>query len=429
MKKNPRTIATKILLQVIQHHHSLTAALSQTDLTQTQANLVKELCFGMCRWYFYLTEVADNLLGKPLKTRDQDIYVLILLGLYQILYLHIPEHAIVQETVEAAKQLKKPWATKLINGVLRNFLRMRQAVSPLSDNHSAHPPWMNDAILAAYPEAGKAILHANNQHPPLCLRVNCLQTTRDAYLKNLSDAGVDAVPVPDAPWAIVLDKPQDVTTLPGFEKGQFSVQDSSAQFAAMLLDLKPGQRVLDACAAPGGKTTHVLETEPELALLVVLDKDAARLTRVKENVQRLGLKGNVVYHAADAVQVSSWSDGKLFDRILLDAPCSGSGVIRRHPDIKLLRQFTDIAQFAEQQRALLAALWPQLKPGGILLYATCSIFPDENAAVIREFLSTHADASEKEIEVPWGIAAHPGRQILTGQENRDGFYYARLVKI
>jgi 16S rRNA (cytosine967-C5)-methyltransferase len=433
MKTNPRAIATKVLLQVIDEGRSLTSALANADLQHTQANLVKELCFGVCRWYDRLTMLANALLGKPPRAKDLDVYLLILVGLYQILYLRVPEHAAVTETVEATRVLKKPWAAKLINGVLRTFLRQKETLIAKADSslvgRYAHPKWMIDIVLAAWPVEGEAVLSANNQHPPLCLRVNKLQTTQEAYLKRLRDAGIGAAAMTDAPWALVLDKPQDVSQLPGFAQGQFSVQDSAAQFAASLLLLAPGQRVLDACAAPGGKTTHILETEPNLGALVAIDKEAERVARIKDNVQRLKLASPVQYHVADARETNKWWDGEYFDRILLDAPCSGTGVIRRHPDIKLLREPEDIAQLGLQQQALLEALWALLKPGGILLYATCSIFPDENEVVIQQFLATHTDAEDQPISATWGVVRQYGRQILTGQENRDGFYYARLVKL
>lgn len=433
MKPNPRTIATKILLQVIDEGRSLTAAFASVDLQHTQANLVKELCFGVCRWYSRLSVLADALLSKPLRNKDQDIYLLILLGLYQILYLRVPEHAAVTETVEATRALKKPWAAKLINGVLRTFLRQKEERSVAADNtllgSTAHPQWMIDRIFTAWPLQAAAILNANNQHPPLCLRVNQLQITTEAYLKKLADTGIEAEAVPDAPWALILKQPKDISQLPGFLAGQFSVQDSAAQLAASLLLLAPGQHVLDACAAPGGKTTHILETEPNLSALVAIDKEADRVVRIKDNMQRLKLGAIVQYHVADAKETSQWWDGKYFDRILLDAPCSGTGVIRRHPDIKLLREPEDIVSLVLQQQALLEALWALLKPGGILLYATCSIFPDENENVIQQFLAEHADAQEEVIEASWGVAVSRGRQILTGQQNRDGFYYARIIKL
>lgn len=433
MKINSRVTAIKLLLRVIEDGHSLTSVLATADLQHTQANLVKELCFGVCRWYFRLKILADALLSKSLRAKDHDVYLLILLGLYQLLHLSIPQHAAVLETVEAAKVLKKPWATKLINGVLRAFLRQKDRGSAAADNtlvgRYAHPQWMIDNISAAWPDAKEFILDANNQHPPLCLRVNALQVTREDYLKQLAEMRIDAIDVADAPYAVILDRPQDVSQLPGFREGLFSVQDSSAQFAAPLLSLMPGQRVLDACAAPGGKTTHILEIEPNLDSLIAIDKEEARVTRIKSNVQRLNLSPIVQYHVADALETSKWWDGKHFDRILLDAPCSGTGVIRRHPDIKLLRQPEDIPKLAQQQQALLEALWPLLKSGGVLLYATCSIFPEENEKVMQAFLSRHADAQEQLIVATWGIAVRHGRQILTGYENRDGFYYARLIKL
>lgn len=430
---NPRALAAQILLPVLENNRSLTTALATLAGQNHQASLIKELCFGVCRWYFRLCTLADKLLGKPLRAKDQDIYLLILIGLYQLLYLRVAEHAAVLETVEAARSLKKPWATRLINGVLRNFLRQRQTLLAAVDNTLlgayAHPQWMIERILAAWPEMGEAILQANNQHPPLSLRVNCLQISTEDYLKSLADAGIAAAAMADTPWAVVLQQAQEVSKLPGFHTGQFSVQDGAAQLAAPLLLLEPGQRVLDACAAPGGKTTHLLEAEPNLTTLLALDKDAERVVRIKENVKRLGLVGRVHCQAADATQTASWWDGVHFERILIDAPCSGSGVIRRHPDIKILREPEDIAALAQQQQALLTALWPVLKPGGLLLYVTCSILPEENEQVVQQFLATHADAREQVIAANWGVARQVGRQILPGQENRDGFYYARLIKM
>lgn len=435
MQTNPRVIATQALLQVIRDGRSLTAALAEKEMQHPQASFIKALCFGVCRWYFRLSLLADALLEKPLRAKDQDIYILVLQGIYQILYLRIPTHAAVRETVEAAKILKKTWAAGFINGVLRTFLREQATYVANADDtlvgRYAHPLWLTEAILAAWPAQATAILEGNNQHPPLSLRVNAQKTTTEAYLHTLATAGIPATGVADMPWAVILEDAQAVHTLPGFEAGLFSVQDLAAQHAAPLLQLAPGLRVLDACAAPGGKTTHILETEPQLAALVILDKDAARMIRIKENIQRLQLASPAVrleYCAADAADTASWWDGHAFDRILLDAPCSGSGVIRRHPDIKLLRQPKDIAALAQQQRNLLHALWPLLKVGGILLYATCSIFPEENAEEIAAFLSTQPDAEEHPISAPWGIAGHPGRQILTGEQHQDGFYYARLVK-
>lgn len=429
---NPRYIATKILLQVITERRSLTTALLTAKLDNTQANLVKELCFGVCRWYFRLQALTARLLAKPLRDKDQDIQIALLIGLYQILYLRIPDHAAVVETVDVARALKKPWATKLMNGVLRSFLRQREALLALVDytlpERYSHPKWLVDAIQAAWPSEAEAILQANNQHPPLCLRINRLKISRDDYLKTLARQDITAQPILDVPYGILLEKAREITELPGFNQGHFFVQDSSAQFAANLLQLAPKQRVLDACAAPGGKTTHILETEPQLSTLVAVDHDPQRLEKVRQNVQRLGLTTAITWITADASLPATWWDGQPFDRILLDAPCSGTGVIRRHPDIKLLRTPEDITSLAQQQQALLEALWPLLKPDGLLVYATCSIFPAENQQVVQAFLQRHPEAVEKEIVADWGIATHPGRQILPGADNGDGFYYAVLGK-
>ncbi len=440
---NTQATAAKILMQIITYRHSLTTCLAKMDLVfrggempvdamHCQKNLMKELCFGVCRWYFRLSILANKLLEKPLKKKDQDIYLLILLGLYQLLYLNLPQHVAVSETVEAAKLFKKPWASKLINGVLRNFLRRQEQLLSIAESnligHFAHPQWMIALFKTAYPEQWQSMLTANNQRPPLCLRINLQKITVHDYLKELADKNIMAHFVADSPTALILEQAQDIKKLPGFQQGYFSVQDSSAQFAASLLQLKPGQRVLDACAAPGGKTAHILETEPDLAQLVAVDKEEERVKKIRENLHRLQLPNIVQYVAADAQQTKLWWDGKHFARILIDAPCSGSGVIRRHPDIKLLRQPEDIFSLAEQQYALLTALWPLLEPGGILVYATCSVFPQENELLMQRFLDAQDNSQELPITESWGIFKSVGRQIVTGDNNRDGFYYARVVK-
>lgn len=427
---NPRATASQILCQVIDDHQSLTRALAAIPNNHPQTGLIKELCFGVCRWFFRLDAILQQLMAKPLRAKDHDIRWLLLIGLYQILYLRVPDHAAVLETVEAARALRKLWATKLINAVLRNFLRNQQGLLIKVDQslaqRTAHPAWLVTAIQQAWPNEAEAILTANNQYPPLMLRVNCQKISRENYLQQLVDAGVTATALTDTTAGIVLTQAQDITRLPGFNDGYFSVQDVSAQWAATLLELAPDQRVLDACAAPGGKTSHILETVSDLQQLVVIDKEATRLEKVRENVNRLGLaQAPIQYAAVDAAQTSSWWDGQLFDRILLDAPCSGTGVIRRHPDIKILRQPEDIAEQAAEQQKLLEALWPLLKPNGILLYATCSILPAENQQQISQFLQQHNDAKEYAIV---DASAIPGWQILPSEQGGDGFYYARLVK-
>jgi 16S rRNA (cytosine967-C5)-methyltransferase len=382
------------------------------------------------RWFPRLEYLIQQLLHKPLRARDVDIYSLLLLGLYQLTEIRIPSHAALSETVTAAENLGKPWAKKLINATLRAYLRNEAALqAQLTTNeaaHSAHPQWLLEAIRRAWPDHWSQIVTANNSHPPLSLRINRLQGNRQSYLRELERNGIKAYTIPHTECGVVLEQPCQVTALPGFFEGRISVQDGAGQRVAPLLTLAPGQRVLDACAAPGGKTGHILELEPQLGTLVALDLNAARLERIADNLKRLKLKAQLIH--GDATHPKTWWDGSLFDCILLDAPCSGSGVIRRHPDIKVLRREDDIPRLAALQKQLLSALWPLLAPGGSLLYCTCSILPLENEQQILNFLSTHPNAREHLLQVPWGIPQAAGRQLLTGTEGLDGFYYARLEK-
>ena len=385
---------------------------------------LQALCYGVCRWYFRLDALANELLDKPLKEKDQDIYALILVGLYQLSEMRTSAHAAVSETVSATKNLKKIWAKGLVNAVLRNYQRREQELNEKinkTDAQYAHPEWIVKKLKTAWPQDWQDILTANNQHPPFALRVNQQKISREKYFAKL--AGVEIIPETQA--GIILETPVDVQQLPGFSVGEVSVQDGAAQLAAEILELAPGQYVLDACAAPGGKTAHILELQKNVDL-VAIDEDGKRLQLVRDNLQRLQLSAKCI--VADAGDPKAWWDGKLFDRILLDAPCSASGVIRRHPDIKLLRRTDDIPQLAKEQLRLLNALWELLKSGGLLVYATCSIFPEENAAVLQAFLSKHPDAKEEKLEINWGIPCEVGRQILPGMSEMDGFYYARLRK-
>lgn len=285
---------------------------------------------------------------------------------------------------------------------------------------------MIEAIKEAWPEHWEAILTANNAHPPFALRVNRQHLLREAYLEKLETKGLKASVIPETEQGIVLEMAAPIDTLPGFSAGDISVQDGAAQLAAEILKLAPRQRVLDACAAPGGKLTHIIEREPDLAEVIAVEKDPLRMPDIKDNLLRLKLKAKCICH--DVAAIKDWWDGQLFDRILLDAPCSASGVIRRHPDIKLLRQISDIKRLAQEQLHLLEVLWPLLKPGGLLVYATCSIFPEENTDVLRRFLAVHADAAEDKLENTWGVPCAIGRQILPGMHGMDGFYYARVSK-
>ncbi len=440
-----RQAAVVTLVQVIGQHRSLTAVLARQlpQISDTsQRALSQEICYGVLRWYDQLQALTTKLLERPLRAKDLDIHVLILCGLYQLLYMRIPEHAAVDETVAVARKLKKQWASKLVNALLRRFQRERQPLlQGLPENaRLAHPDWLVQALKTAWPDDWQAIVEANNARPPMTLRINRSRLSRDDYLASLRAEQIPAEPHPYSIDAVVLDQAVDVQRLPGFNRGHVSVQDAAAQQAAGLLPLSAGQRLLDACAAPGGKTAHILEclqaglvsaghvANPAAATAVVtaLDIDPQRLGRVSESLHRLGLQATIL--CADAADPDSWWDGKPYDRILLDAPCSASGVIRRHPDIKLLRRAQDIPALSAQQAKILAGMWPLLAPGGLLLYATCSILPDENHQVVSGFLSATSDASEELIEAKWGRRMPAGRQILPGQDGMDGFYYACLKK-
>lgn len=428
---NQRAQAALILLQVTNHHRSLSTVLRQTP-DEAHA-LTKELCYGTLRHYHHLLAIAQQLLHAPLKEKDKDIMLLIVVGVYQILFLNVPDYAAVSETVDAAKQLKKKWATGLVNKVLHRVIAEKASLIEQANQTEsgkwAHPDWFIQSIQAAWPDAWTSILDANNTHPPLFLRVNPLKISTQDYLARLEAQGITAYTLPNAPYAIRLAQARPVQDIPGFAEGLCSIQDASGQRVVELMDLQPDQIVLDACAAPGGKTSHILELEPKLGRLIAIDKDAERLLRIKENITRLQLAhDNVQLKLSDATHTNHWWDGKPVDRILLDAPCSGTGVIRRHPDIKVLRHPEDIEQLKRQQLKLLTRLWPLLAPGGKLIYSTCSILPAENEQLIESFVQTHKDAKPLPIEMDWGIALPIGHQLLPEPDGPDGFYYAILQK-
>lgn len=395
-----------------------------------EQSLARELVYGVLRWYSRLAAVRDLLLTKPLKARDRDIGLLVTIGLYQCIELRTPPHAAVAATAEVARKLNKAWAVGLINAVLRRFLRERDALLAAVDSTPAtrwaHPPWLVARYQAAWPHHWERLLEENNSRPPMTLRVNCRQTTPEAYLALLTEQGITARPLVAAPDALLLETPLPVERLPGFADGLVSVQDAAAQQAAALLDVPDGGRVLDACAAPGGKTCHLLERYPAMGELVALDIAPERLARIDDNLHRLGLAATVL--AGDASRPEQWWDGRLFDRILLDAPCSGSGVIRRHPDIKWLRRADDLPALAATQRRLLEALWPLLRPGGKLVYATCSVLPEENEQLLADFTAGRPDARMQPLALALGEARAGGHYILTGEAGMDGFYYGCLAK-
>ena len=430
---NPRLAAAKALAAVLNGKASLNSSLpTQLDKVEDRdRGFTQDLAFGTARWQPRLSALAAKLLQKPFKAADADVEALLLVGLYQLLYTRVPAHAAIGETVGCADKLKKPWAKALLNAVLRRAQRESEALLAELEHdpvvRTAHPRWLQKSLKAFWPEQWEAICAANNAHPPMILRVNRRHHSRDAYLQLLTDAGINATPCVYSVDGIVLEAATDVRSLPGFAEGWISVQDEAAQLAADLLDLAPGQRVLDACCAPGGKTCHILEVEKDLAGVVAVDLEAKRLVRVRENLARLGLSAELI--AADGRDTATWWDGKPFQRILLDAPCSATGVIRRHPDIKLTRQPDDIAALAVLQGELLDAMWPTLEVGGILLYATCSTLPTENTEVIQAFLARTSGARELDLATTAGIKQPHGRQLLAQEGGHDGFYYAKLIKI
>ncbi len=428
---NCRNIAVQILLRVLKDGQSLTVALesllSRVEYAKDRA-FVQALCYGVCRQYFKLDLIVSRLLSKPLRTKDLDIKVLLLIGLYQLQFMRVKPHAAVSETVAAAK--KKSWAKSLINGVLRRYLREQGSLEQLADDNRqarySHPEWMIGLIKNSWPQAVESILKANDQAAPMVLRVNLRQGSRANYLECLAECGIAAQALKFCDTAIILDQAVAVERLPGFNDGKVSVQDSAAQLAAQLLDVQAGHKVLDMCAAPGGKTAAVLERQSAVKSMLAIDIDELRLGRVRENLARLKLQAET--RIVDASKPGHWSESQAYDRILLDAPCSALGVIRRHPDIKILRRESDIAALQHLQNRILNVAWALLAPGGVLLYATCSVLKQENEWQIESFLKQHNDAVEVRIDAAWGISRPVGRQIVPGMDQMDGFYYAKLCK-
>lgn len=430
---NSRAVAAGVVAAVVRDGISLDRAL-ESALAQLasprDAGFVQELSFGVMRWRLRLEASLTVLLRRPFKRRDMDVHALLLVGLYQLIYLRVPDHAAVAETVSAVKGLKKQWARGLVNATLRNFLRRKQALLAAADQtrpgRYSHPLWLIEALKTDWPDDWRTILDANNEHPPMTLRVNRRHTTRGELQRRLTGDGLDCAVVPLAEDALTLLQSQAVGRIPGFNDGDLSVQDAGAQLAVVALACADNQRVLDACAAPGGKTCHILERHSGLAACIALDVAEHRVHRVHDNLTRLGLSGTVC--CGDAGNPQAWWDGVAFDRILLDAPCSGSGVIRRHPDIKTLRRPSDIDQLVDAQSQLLASLWQLLAPGGRMVYATCSVLKAENEQQIAEFLHRTPDARVQPLPEQWGRVAGSGRQILPGENGMDGFYYASLAK-
>ncbi|HEB57373.1 MAG TPA: 16S rRNA (cytosine(967)-C(5))-methyltransferase RsmB [Gammaproteobacteria bacterium] len=430
---NPRLAAVYVLQQVFEQGRNLPDALESVHSRipdQKGRALTQALSYGVLRHGFSLDTILLQLLKKPLKDKDADLRCLLLLGLYQIIHMRVPDHAAVSETVKLTPALKKNWARAMVNGVLRNYLRQAERLQAEVEKEPVsrfdHPSWLLEKLQASWPNDWQAIATANNQPAPMTLRVNRQQISREDYLARLENAGNPAETCHYSKDGLRLRGAVAVEQLPSFKKGLVSVQDEAAQLAAPLLQAAAGERVLDACAAPGGKSAHILEIWPALAQLDALEKSPTRLDYVRDNLQRLKLSANLI--SGDATQPEAWWDNQPYDRILLDAPCSATGVIRRHPDIKYLRRADDLDVLVRSQQQILQALWPLLAPGGLLLYATCSVLAEENHLQIEQFLGKHGDAQLEPLESNWGRLTTAGRQILPGEENMDGFFYACLRK-
>lgn len=426
---NVRTLSAEVLTAVMVDGQSLSTLmpLARNRLNQSEdGGLLQTLVYGVLRHYNHLAALCQPLLKKPLKTKDHDLYLLLLSAIYQLQWLDTPPHAVVNESVKAAQDLDKPWAKALINGVLRHFLREQVALNAkVSDKTQLnHPKWMMTKLKKQYPSQWQAICQANNAQPPIHIRHNPVAIDRMTFVAAFADQGIALGPVNELDGFYTLPSRLSIPHLPGFDQGWFSVQNPAAGLAGVILKPQGGERILDACAAPGGKTSHLLELSHNQAHVTALEVDAKRCDTLMANLQRLGLSAQVV--ATDAGQFHS---EQLFDKILLDAPCSALGIIRRHPDIKFHRQAADILQLQQTQRKLLQHCWSLLKPGGLLLYATCSVLADENQQQMRWFLQQQTDAANQPLAFSWGQTTDDclGWQCLP-DDITDGFYYALLKK-
>ena len=430
-----RAVAAEIVNAVTTSGRSLDVAIADSEdrVTANDRSLLRMLCYGVVRHHWQLSGWASKLLERPLKRKDSVITALLWVGLYQLVDTRIPDHAAVSQTVEAAKLLRRPKHAGLINACLRRFQRENLAADPEIDEEGRwnHPQWLIDTFRHDWPDDWETILAANDERAPMWLRVNSSRNQAAEYRQKLEEAGISSNPLAGFPDALRLSEPVLVDELPGFADGDASVQDAAAQLAARWLLANPHRRILDACAAPGGKSGHLLELGGGNMALIAVENDVSRIDSINQNLLRLGRRATII--AADASKPMEWWDGELFDGILLDAPCSATGVIRRHPDIKLLRRASDIQELSRRQSALLEALWPLLSPGGRLLYATCSTLAAENDEVVADFLASHDDAAEDDVLPNNNIRdlmrrKACGYQVLPGMAGLDGFYYACLEK-
>jgi 16S rRNA (cytosine967-C5)-methyltransferase len=431
MKTDTRALAARGLAEIALRGASLREVMQRNAPKladpRDRALLMALLSEG-ARWWLRFDAAIDGLLEKSLRHKDPAVHALLVLGLVQLEILELRDYAAVAATVEAVRVLKRPQLAGLVNAVLRRWQRERETLLAQLDakaqTRHAHPQWLANALQHDWPEQAEAVMAADNAEPPLTLRVNRQRSERQALINQLHAAGYEATPHPWLPDALMLPHSSDVTRMPGFEDGWFAVQDGAAQVAADLADLRDGLRVLDACAAPGGKACHLLERAN--IDLTALEFDASRAERIRQNLMRLRLNAKIAI--GDAGAPSSWWKGQPFDRILIDAPCSATGVLRRRPDVRLHRRESDVTAMHAQQRRILSALWPLLAQGGRLVYITCSVLRAENEVIVGDLLASQADAEIVEFILPAGQAAALGWQILPGDGDLDGMYYAVLRK-
>jgi 16S rRNA (cytosine967-C5)-methyltransferase len=427
-----RAAAARVLVAVRFEGQSLRAAMAppiSTLVDMRDRALAESSVFAACRGLFRYEALLGLLLQRPLARSDAAVHALLLVGLTQLDSLGMAPHGVVDACVGAARLLQRPRHAALVNALLRRYLRERAALdAQLATDETAllnHPAWLISALREAWGSDAEAVMAAGNCQPPLWLRVNRRRTDRASYVDMLTRAGIESMADATLPMALQLPAAPPARSLPGWDAGLVSVQDSSAQRAVEALAAEPGVRVLDACAAPGGKTAALLEAVDAVEVLA-LDADRERLARIGPALQRLGL--NATLALGDACAPEGWWDGRPFDRILIDAPCSATGILRRQPDIRWHRRSADIAPLCALQARMLDALWPLLASGGRLVYATCSMLPDENARQIDAFLERHPDAVSLALPAAFGRVAGGGRQRLAGEDGGDGFFVAALQR-
>lgn len=426
---NLRADAAKVLHQILEEGQSARECLPLAQLPHKEQDKawLQEMVYGVLRNLPILQFWLRKLLDKPLKNRYKIVEQLIMLGFYQLAFSRVSQHAAVSETVAACQPLNTQAMKGLVNAILRTFIREEISLQQATNQQIASglPKWLFKKLEAEYQDGFIDLIGNMQQKAPIWLRVNTQQISHVDFVETLGNASIDFTLSTEHPEAIILSKGYDVTSLPGFDKGWFAVQDGAAQLAAHYLEPALNETILDCCAAPGGKTCHIIESQPNIAKIVALEINQQRAFKIEENLNRLGHNAEIVI--GDATLPEQWWDGHLFDRVLLDAPCSATGIIRRHPDIKWLRKAKDIEVLVNLQKQILDAIWALIKPGGTMLYATCSILPDENHLQISDFLSRTPNASLDNRFCNDSVDK-PGKQILPGDQQMDGFYYARLLK-